>query len=341
MALTAPSTEVNSLKLPGVVSPSRRLCVRNASVLLAVFALGLSESAAVGRPFEIVIPLAPGGPADLGGRTIAEELTKKWNESVITVSKPGAGMVLAVRYLLEHGGTEGRTMMLGGLGYTTSQFRPTGAPFKAEEIAPVAYLGWIATVLYIRASIPANTVAEFVTWAKNNPQGVSFASSGIGSSPHIAAEEFAASTGIKMSHIPYTGSATFMPAIMGGHVDAVFDSPSSRQHVVSGKIKALMYGSDKLLPSWPELPVGSAVGLPGFKAGSWFGFLVPAKTPLAIQKKLNQDINEVLHLPAVRTRLTQLGFEIAGGTAEDFDKFLLSEHARIKKIIQTRNLVID
>ena len=340
MPFTAPGTEVSSLKLPEVSSPARRLCLRNASVLLSAFALGLSEASAAST-FEIVIPLAAGGPADLAGRAIAEELTKKWNESVITVGKPGAGMVLAVRYLLEHGGIEGRTMMLGGLGYTTSQFRATGAPFKPEDIAPVVYLGWIATVLYIRASIPANTVAEFVAWGKNNPQGVSFASSGIGSSPHIAAEEFAAATGLKMSHIPYTGSAAFMPAIMGGHVDAVFDSPSSRQHVLSGKLKALMFGSDKPLPSWPELPVGTAVGLPGFKSGSWFGFLVPAKTPLAIQKKLNLDINAVLQLPAVRTRLTQLGFEVMGGTAEDFEKFLLSEHARLRKVIQTRNLVID
>ena len=341
MASTVFSTKVESVTSEEVRSLSRRLCLRNASVLLAASALCLSESGAAGRQFEIVIPLAAGGPADLAGRAIAEELTKKWNEPVITVGKPGAGMVIAVRYLLEHGGNDGRTMMLGGLGYTTSQFRSTGAPFKTEEIAPVAYLGWIATVLYIRASIPANTLAEFVAWGKNNPQGVAFASSGIGSSPHIAAEEFAALTGIKMTHIPYTGSAAFMPAIVGGHVDAVFDSPSSRQHVASGKLKALMFGADKPLPSWPELPVGSAAGLPGFKAGSWFGFLVPAKTPLALQKKLNQDINDVLQLPAVRTRLTQLGFEITGGTAEDFEKFLLSEHARIGKIIQTRNLVID
>lgn len=307
---------------------------------LALVAAAFCAPARAEKPVELVIPIATGGALDAATRVVGVELASKWKESVLPVNKPGAGMVLGVKYTLEQP-ADGRTIMVAGLPYTTAQFRQAGSPFNPDEMAPVAYMGWQATVLYIRSSIPANTVAEFVQWAKAQPQGVSFASSGVGSSPHIAAEEFAALTGIRITHVPYTGSGAFQPAIQGGHVDAVFDAPSSRVHVQSGKLKALFIGNKDPFPGWPELPTAPAAGLPTFKSGSWYGFLVPARTPAATVQKLNADINEVLRLPTVRARLDELGIQPAPGSAEDFGRLLKSEHARLGSVIHSRKIAID
>jgi len=289
---------------------------------------------------EMVIPIAAGGAMDAAVRAIGGELSKKWQEPVVPVNKPGAGMVLGVKYLLGLN-PEGRSLLAGGLPMTTIQYRTGGAPFDFAELAPVAYLGWQGTVLYIRATIPANTVAEFVQWSKTQPQGVLFASSGVGSSPHIAAEEFAATTGMRMTHVPYTGSGAFTPAILGGHVDAVFDAPSSRVHVQAGRLKALMVGASRPLANWPELPTSEQAGLPGFKSGTWYGFFTSAKTPPAVRGRLNADINDTLRLAAVRERLDQLGIEPIGGSEEAFGKLLKAEHDRLGQIIKSRNIEIN
>ncbi|MGE4239437.1 Bug family tripartite tricarboxylate transporter substrate binding protein [Ramlibacter sp.] len=309
-------------------------------LLVAAAAAALVTPAFAQRAVELVIPIAAGGALDAATRAVGVELAAKWKEPVVPANKPGAGMVLGVKYTLEQP-ADGRTIMVGGLPYTTAQFRPSGSPFNPDDMTPVAYMGWQGTVLYIRSTIPANTIAEFVQWAKQQPQGVSFASSGVGSSPHIGAEEFAGLTGIKITHVPYTGSGAFQPAIQGGHVDAVFDAPSSRVHVQSGKLKALMFGAKDPFPGWPELPTAPASGLPTFKSGSWYGFLVSAKTPAATVQKLNADLNEAMRTPAVRARLDQLGIQPGTGTADDFVKLLKSEHTRLEHVIRSRNIAIN
>ncbi|MDP3135565.1 MAG: tripartite tricarboxylate transporter substrate binding protein [Burkholderiaceae bacterium] len=313
---------------------------RTASCLLAL-GLVLSTSAFAQKAIEMILPIGAGGAMDTASRAIGEELAKKWGESVIPINKPGGGMVPAVRYVLDQGAPDGRTLLAAGLPFTISQFRTGGPAFLADELAPVAYIGSQDYVLYIRNGIPANTMQEFVAWARANPQGVAFASSGVGSSNHLTAEELAVKAGFKMTHVPYTGSGTFMPALMGGHVDAVFDAPSSRQHVISGKIKAMMFASDKPYPSWPELQTSAAAGLAGYRAGTWYGFLVPAKTPAIVQNRLNADINEALRAPAVRARLLQLGIAPGGGPREDFARLLQSESARIGAVIKGRNIPIN
>jgi tripartite-type tricarboxylate transporter receptor subunit TctC len=328
-----------SLCRQGRVGAWHRLTVAVIGTALAT-ALSLAPAGASAQTNELVIPIAAGGAMDAATRAVGIELSRKWQEPVVPVNKPGAGMALGVRYLLGLN-PDGRSLLAGGLPMTTSQFSRSGAPFSFDELAPIAYLGWQGTVLYIRQSIPATTVAEFVQWAKAQPKGVLFASSGVGSSPHIAAEEFAARTGITMVHVPYKGSGEFTPALIGGQVDAVFDAPSTRVHVQSGKLKALMFGGPRAPDGWADLPTADASGLAGFRTGTWYGFFTAAKTAAPMRQKLNADLNEAIASPGVRERLAQLGIEPGGGSPESFGQLLKDEQQRLGTLIRSRNIEIN
>ena len=308
--------------------------------LLAAVVLWFSF-AAHAKPVEMVIPLAPGGAMDVAGRTVAEESSKRSGEPIVILNKAGAGTLLGTRFVAEQGATDGRTLLLGAMAMTTGEFGAGGTPFDISTLSPVAYVGWQVTVLYVRADLPVNTMAEFVQWAKTNPNGVNFGSSGNGSSPHLAAEYVAAQTGIKITHIPYAGSSAFIPALVGGHIDAVFDAPSTRALVKSGKLKALMVGSSRALPDWPELPTADAAGLPGFRSGTWYGVFVPAKTPADTVRRINADVNAALLATTVRDKLVSLGIEPVGGTPADFSNLIATEREKLRALVKARSIVFN
>lgn len=308
--------------------------------VLAALALCAAFSAHA-KPVELVIPLAPGGAMDVAGRSVADEMSKRIGEPIVVLNKSGAGTLLGTRFVAEQGTTDGRTLLMGAMAMTTGEFGAGGTPFDIASLSPVAYVGWQVTVLYVRADLPVNSMAEFVQWAKANPNGVNFGSSGNGSSPHLAAEYVAAQTGIRIKHIPYAGSSAFIPALVGGHIDAVFDAPSTRALVRAGKLKALMVGSSRALPDWPELPTADAAGLPGFRSGTWYGMFVPAKTPADAVRKINADINAALSVPTVRDKLVSLGIEPVGGTPADFGNLIQAEREKLRALVKARSIVFN
>lgn len=312
---------------------------RACAALLSAWAVSTALHAA--GSIDMVIPLAAGGAMDAAGRAVADEWGKRRQEPVVVLNKPGAGTLLGTRFVAEQGSADGRTVLLGAMAMTTTEFQKGGAAFDIAQLAPVVYAGWQLTVLYVRADVPANTLAEFVQWAKGRPNGVAFGSSGNGSTPHLAAEQLAAMTGIPMTHVPYNGSSAYIPALLGGHIDAVFDAPSRRALVKEGKLKALLVGTNKPLPDWPELPTADAAGLPGFRTGGWYGVFVPARTPADVHKRLNAELNAVLASPAVREKFMALGIEPAGGTPAEFAQLIETERERLRRLVKSRSIVFN
>ena len=315
---------------------SQRLRTWSATLALAIAA----PLAAHAKPIELVVPIAPGGSTDALARVVAEELSKKWNEPVLVISKPGAGVTVAARYVMEQP-ADGRTLFLGTAVMGVVPFQRVVPFFNAfSAVVPLYNTPWL---LYVRASLPVNNLREFIEWAKKNPTGVSFGSTGIGSTTHIDAENFAASTGITMVHVPYAGSAATFPAMAGDHIDAAFASPSMNSQIAKngGKVKALMVGSDKPLTAWPDIPVVDKNLLGDYRADNWGGIFVLGKTPVAMQDKLNADINAVLALPAVREKFTTLSLVPMGGSREAFTGFVNNERARLGTLIKTRNIPIE
>ncbi|CAN5388924.1 tripartite tricarboxylate transporter substrate binding protein [soil metagenome] len=316
-----------------------------ASRLLAVLTFVVSccaiPAAHAQRPYELVIPIAAGGSMDVIARSIAQAMSHEIGEQISPINKVGAGTLIGTKQVALDTSKDGRQLLFAGMPFTTLQFKKGGPAFNTADLKPVIYVGWQPTVLYVRSSIPADDFKSFLAWAKAAPQGVTFASSGTGSSPHIGAEQLAAMTGIKIVNIPMAGSSAFVPAVAGDHVDAVFDGTATRQIAKTGKLKALMVGSDTPLPDWPELPTANAVGLPQFRAGTWYGILVPASTPDAEVRKLNATLNAALKSPAVVERAREIGITLAGGSEKDFADVLRSENDRIKTLISTRGIVIE
>lgn len=309
---------------------------------MAVVATACSAAAVMAqqRHYEMVIPIAAGGSMDQMSRAIAEGLSTALGEPVVAVNKPGAGTVIGLRDVANETSTDGRKFVISGIGYTTLQFKQDGPPFDKTKLKPVMYIGWQPTVLFTRTGIPADTVEELVAWAKKNHTSVNFASSGIGSSPHIAAEQFAAMTGVSITNVPMAGSSAFVPALAGGHVDAVFDAPATRSMVEAGRLKALMVGLDAPLPDWPELPTSTSTGLNGLRAGTWYGVFVPATTPDNVVADLNQAFNKALATDVVKEKSQAFGIVLAGGSPDDFVKFLDSEQQRIGTLVKERGIVI-
>ena len=297
--------------------------------------------AAQAKPIELVVPSAPGGSTDALARVIAEELAKKWNEPVLVVSKPGAGVTVAARYVMEQP-ADGRTLFLGTAVMGVVPFQKV-VPFDFNLLSPVIALYNTPSVLYVRASLPVNNVREFIAWAKKNPAGVSFGSTGVGSTTHIDAENFAATTGITMVHVPYSGSSATFPAMAGDHIDAAFASPSMNSQIAKGgsRVKALMVGSDKPLTAWPDVPIVEKGLMGDYRADNWGGIFLLAKTTAPILDRINQDINAVLEMPVVREKFNNFALVPMGGPRGAFVSFLASERTRLGALIKTRNIPIE
>lgn len=316
----------------------RRFVLRLAAAAGAVAGLAPARARAV---TELIVPYPAGGFTDVMSRSVADALAQRGERPVVVVNKPGANSVLALRQVIEQGAADGGTIVLGSLGYLTAQWKRGGAPFDPKALAPVVFAGSTPSVLYIRADIPAPDVAGFIAWARAQPQGVSFGTSGPASSPHLNAESFCAMTGVKMLHVPFAGSPATLTALGGGHIDATFDSVASREMLASGKVRALLQGESRRLAQWPELPTPHEAGLGDARFGSWFGYFVPARTPAAVQEKLNADFNAALATPAVRARFEQLCLVRPGGTRQDFDQFLQAESTRLGQLIASRHIQVD
>lgn len=319
-----------------LIAPSLRNLVAAAlgSLLLAAAPL------AAAKPIEMVVPIAPGASTDGLARVVAEELGKRLGEPVIVVSKPGAGITVAARYVAEQP-ADGRTLFMGTAVLSVLPFYKV-IPFDYNAFAPIAPVYTTPSVLYVRASLPANNPKEFIEWAKAQAKGVSFGSSGIASATHIDAEALAATAGFKMVHVPYSGSAATFPAMGGDHIDAAFGSPSNRGQIQKGaKVKAIMVGSDKPLADWPDLPTVDPKLLGNYRAENWAGVFVLAKTPVAMQDKLNADLNAVLATPAVKERFATFAVAPVGGTREAFAKFIEADRARLGAVVKSRNIPLE
>jgi tripartite-type tricarboxylate transporter receptor subunit TctC len=306
---------------------------------LAALVAGLALAAgAFAKPIEIVVPIAPGGSSDALARLVADELGKRIGEPVIVLSKPGGGNTVAARYVLDQP-ADGRTLLLGTAVLSVVPHQKP-LPFDYNALVPVSGVYNTPSVLYVRASLPANNVREFIDWARKNPNGVSFGSTGVGSTTHIDAEAMSAAANFKMVHVPFAGSSQTFTAMGGDHIDAAFGSPSmiSQAGKQGGKVKPLMVGSDKPLAAAPQVvPVDKAL-LGDFRSENWAALFVSAKTAPDVQEKLNKDLSAVLALPSVKEKFASYLVQPIGGTRAEFEHFLRQDRARIGAVLQSRGI---
>jgi tripartite-type tricarboxylate transporter receptor subunit TctC len=236
---------------------------------------------------------------------------------------------------------DGYTILFAAFPFVTNQFLYSKLPYDpVADFTPVTLIGTFPNIMVVPNTSPVKSVSEFVAYAKANAGNVTFGSSGIGTSPHLNGELFKRMAGVEMTHIPYRGAGPAIVDLIPGRLTMMFNTSGSLMpHVQAGRLRALAVSSGKRFSAVPELPTVAESGVPGFDVSSWYGLLVPAKTPAAIVNKINADAVRVLREPEIRKRLEGLGLEVAASTQQEFAAFIKAEMAKWGPVIKTANII--
>lgn len=295
------------------------------------------------KPVRIINCFAAGGPSDLLSRAVGDKLQSAWGQPVIVEAKPGADGLIGMEFAAKSP-ADGYNLVTVPVG--NAVLLPnlkSKLPYDiARDFVPVTMLATVQNVLVVGASVPASNVKELIALSKANPGKLSFASPGLGSSPHIAGEMLKAATGIDMIHVAYKGTGPALNDVMGGQVTMFFSQMSSAlPNIKQGKLKAIGVASLQRHPAAPEVPTIAEQGYPGFEAKAWYAFFAPAGTPPDIVRKIAADATKALQLPDVKEKLSALGADPVGGTPDEFAQRLRAENARWGDAIRKSGVKLD
>lgn len=316
--------------------------------LAAVLALVLSTAPAVAqdypaKPVRIIVPTAPGGFADIVARLFAQKLGDKTKQPVVVENRTGAGGVIAAEAVAK-APADGYTLYLGF--HATNSILPSLDPKlpydAAKDFAPVLHIANLPNVLVVNAKVEARSVAELVELARAKPGGLSYASQGIGSSGHVAGEQFRLLTKTNIVHVPYKGAAPALQDLRAGHVAMMFDVvPFALQHIREGSVRGLAVAAPQRLPVLPDIPTMAEVGYPEIQGGAWFALFAPANTPPAIIDLLNKEGRETFTSPDVREQLEPRGVTLVLGSPQDLGRHVAADTQRWAKVIRDAGIKLD
>jgi tripartite-type tricarboxylate transporter receptor subunit TctC len=292
------------------------------------------------RHVRLIVPFPPGGGTDAVGRILSTRLAEMWGQQIIIENRGGAGSNVGSE-AGARAAPDGYTMLFAAFPFATNRFIYRTIPYDPiADFAPITLIGTFPNIMVVPNTSPAKSVAEFITYAKANRGDITFGSSGIGTSPHLNGELFMRVAGIEMTHIPYRGAGPAITDLIPGRLTMMFNTSGSLMpHVQSGRLRALAVSSGKRFSAVPELPTVAESGLPGFDVSSWYGLLVPNKTPPAIVRKMNADAVSTMREPEIRKRLEGLGLEVVGSTPEQFGAFIKAEMDKWGPIIKAANII--
>ncbi len=293
-------------------------------------------------PVKWIVPFPPGGPTDVVGRIVAQQLQETWAQPVVVENKPGAGTMIGTDAVAKSA-PDGQTI---GMVITAHMINPALAaatiPYDVlKDLAHVTQMVTQHVVLVANTTVPFNTVSEMIAYAKLHPGKLTYASPGAGTGTHLAGELLKIEAGIDMVHVPYKGSSPAQMDLVAGRVDLMFDVYHSAKALVEqGKLKVIALASDTQPANIRGYPL-IAETIPGFNVTSLFGLIVRAGTPRAIIDKIQVDTAKALNKPEVKARLEGLGVEVVGSTPEQFERYVRGEMAKWAKVIKATNIKVD
>ncbi|CUI92674.1 Bug family tripartite tricarboxylate transporter substrate binding protein [Achromobacter aegrifaciens] len=293
------------------------------------------------KPLRLLVGSAPGGGTDAMARAVADKLGPLLKQTVVVENKPGASNTLAADLAAKS--TDGHTMVMGvSTAHAIAPHLLKLGYDNDRDLTPVVFVGAVPNILVVNNDAPAKSVQELIALLKSKPGTYNFASSGSGSTQHIAAELFKDATGVQMIHIPYRGSGPALVDLMGGQVQIAFETASSViPHIKSGKVRALAVLSAKRNAQLPDVPTMAEAGVPGVEMSAWYGIYMPSATPAANQKRIHDAVNGILALPDTQARLQAIGADINPMSQEQFAQFHKSENQRYAGVIKKNNISVE
>jgi tripartite-type tricarboxylate transporter receptor subunit TctC len=286
------------------------------------------------RPVTFIVPFAPAGGTDTLARLLAAQLQQRLGKPFVVENRPGAGTVIATNFVAKSA-PDGYTIMMAVSSLAIDATLYKSLPYDpAKELALVALIARVPFVLVVNPSLPVNNVEDLIKLAKERP--LSYGSGGIGAFHHLAAALFSNMAGIKMTHVPYHGTAPALTDLMGGYIQLMFsDLGPALPLIKAGKLRALAVTTAQRFAALPDVPPLADAGVPGFDAAAWQGVIAPAQTPQPILAKLNSELNAIVAMPDIRARMADIGMNPVGtGSVEDLQKFLQSEIVRWGKVVE-------
>lgn len=314
-----------------------------AAILIAGLAMGQGASAAEWptKPIKVIVPYTPGGSTDTVSRVVFERVSQSLGQPIIIENKPGANSTLGVG-VAARSAPDGYTFVSVLAAYSANMSLYSKLSYKPTDLIPVAEMAELPLFLFASKRLPVKTVAELVAYGRKNPDALTFGSSGVGSSAHLTGERLAMESKLKMTHVPYNGSAPILPALVSGEVSIAFDPLLvPMPHVKSGKINVLAVASAKRWPGEPQIPTMEESGFPGFVMSSWTGLLAPAGTPQPVVDRMAKAIAAATTSPEVSKKLTELGFVPVSDTPEAFRKRIERDTVRYAEIVKAGKISLD
>lgn len=295
------------------------------------------------RTVRVVVFLPAGGAGDVTARIVAQKMSDAFGQNFLVDNRPGMGGVIGTG-IVAKAPPDGYTLLACGI--TTHGIGPhiySNLPYDpVRDFAPVVLSSTMPIFLLVNAQVPVKTVSDLIALAKAKPESINFASPGTGSAPHLVGELFKTVTGIPSQHIPYKGSGTAAPDLVGGHVQFMFDAIAGHlAGVQSGRVKAMAVTGPSRVAAFPDTPTMAEVGLPRVTGSVWYGLLAPAGTPKEIISKLNAEAKRILAMQEVKDRMAVAGMYPAGGTPEEFGKFIRDELAKWGPIVKAAGVKVD
>ena len=294
------------------------------------------------KPVRVIVTFAPGASNDILARLIGAKFTEAWGQNIIVDNRPGAGGAIGAT-TVARANPDGYTLLLANSGPSVSNPMLTkGSPYGPRDFTNIVYIGYAPLVILANPGFAPKTPKELIEFAKANPGKISWGSSGMGTSPHIAILLFQSATGTNVTHIPYKGAAPNMADLLARQIDVIYTTTvSSEPQIKAKRVRGIAVASTTRVKMLPEVPTLAEFGVKGAEAQIWYGLQGPLKLAPAIVTKINTETNKALQMPDVRARLDQLGFEIAGGTPKEFDTLVRNEIQRIEKLMSAGMLAAE
>jgi len=295
------------------------------------------------RPIRFIVPFPPGGGTDVNARMIAPRLAAALGQQVVVENRTGAGGMVGTEFVAKSA-PDGYTMVIATIGpiainqslYSRMTYDP------AKDLAPVTITGEVPNGLVVHPALPAKSLKELITLAKQRPRELNYGSSGAGAGDHLAAEMLNVIAGIRMTHVPYKGGPPAMVDLMAGNIQLIFATlATGMPYIRAGRVRTLAVASAQRYAILPDVPTVAEAGVPGYAINNWAGVFVAAGTPRAIIERLNSEIVKALGAPEVRQKLLEMGLVAGTNTPEQFASYIQSETVKWAKVVKDANIKID